>query len=161
MWYGFGNLIIYMRLLLILGNTKQLWAKWAYIFSLLQGSLFQFSNRWPPSDYELTFTHNNLVKILTVGVFCYYITFYWLHSKLICLYLGRTLQNNQFTGSIDVLANLPLDNLCVSVVSYDIALFLYFQNEKLETNCIYCLKSFSGMWRTIILLDGYPNSWRI
>jgi len=35
--------------------------------------------------------------------------------------MGRNLQNNQFTGTIDVLANLPLDNLCVSVVSYDIA----------------------------------------
>lgn len=33
------------------------------IYYLLQGSLFQFSDRWPPSDFELTFKHNHHVNV--------------------------------------------------------------------------------------------------
>lgn len=61
------------------------------------------------------------MKVYGLGTFC----------LLAFLSFHRYLQNNQFTGTIDVLANLPLENLWVTSISVKFNRTLYFLSLQL------------------------------
>jgi hypothetical protein len=73
------------------------------------------------------------------------------------LSFGRYLQNNQFTGSINVLASLPLENLWVTSVSVKFTRsidFYLFAIKKLHCSLLFSDLWFSGMLEIIVLQVG-------
>lgn len=132
----------------------------------IYASGISLSIQWPVNFLKAS-SHWLVWRKCKTGIFWFIIVLYWLStpsfkywssSIMLCSYL----QNNQYTGNIDVLANLPLDNLwvmhifvCVNVIP-DVKCFIS------RLSAIYCLSCWFlyalGILKTISLLARYLRS---